>query len=142
MTSCTKPAALRSMELTVLFILTATVLVILARYVLGESFWQISGAAIPQWVLITLSIGSLIRYAQMRRTWGDWRELVDTQRWVAYRAVMDPSTVFPDHGTHTIKDLETQQVLVTNDPQVRDEDPKLFGTEPWRYVNYPHRTAA
>lgn len=142
MTSSTKPHALRLMEWTGLLIAGATVLVILARYVIGESFWEISGAAIPQWILITLSIGALIRYVEMRRAWSDWRDLVDTQRWVAYRAVMDPAAIFPAEGTHTIKDIATQKVLVTNDPQVRDEDPILFHTEPWRYVDYPHKSAA
>lgn len=137
----TKPGSLRAMGWTVLLILAATGGLILGRYAVGESFWALTGAAIPQWILITLSLGSVLRYVDMRRAWTDWVTLVETQRWMAYRAQVFPESVFPTTGTHTIQDIETHEVLVTNDPTVRDENPGLFNMEPWRYVS-PHRSAA
>lgn len=138
---CTKPDSLRVMQWTTLLILAATGAVILARYATGETFWTLSGTAVPQWVMLTLSLMAILRYIDMHRTWDTWVTLVETQRQVAYQAQIYPESVFPTQGHHTIKDIETHEVLVTNDPSVRDQNPVLFHREPWRYVS-PHQAAA
>lgn len=141
-----KPYALRAIERLALIVVGLTAAVICGRYLLGRSFWEYDATALAQWLLITVSLAYGFRYFQLRRDWmkavAEWENLNNIQRRTAYTAQLSPERVFPAEGHTTIRDIANGEVLVTNDPAVRNAHPALFRREPWRFVNYPRQNVA
>lgn len=96
---------------------------------------------LPIYTLVAVATGYVIDYLRQRRQDRQWAARAEIQRANAYFAIMYPERVFNAHERTTIFDLDTQEVLVTNDPIVRDKHPEFFEQNPERYVRYPLDTA-
>lgn len=92
---------------------------------------------LPIYTLVAVGTGYVIDYFRQRHTDRKWAERAELQRAKAYYAIMYPERVFKVDELTTLLDLDTQEVLATNDPLIRDSDPEFFQKYPERFVNYP-----
>lgn len=100
---------------------------------LAERIWT----GIPIYTLVYTALHFIALYLIHARRQREWSGRVEMQRAKAYYAMMYPERVFKDGEYTTFFDLETEEILASNDPMVHDANTEFFDEHPERRIKYP-----